>query len=61
MTIPEKKKFESQLYQFAYIPKHDEEIANLAENLADKEDQWYFSDKSGGGYPILKLFRTLFP
>lgn len=56
MTIPEKKKFESQLYQFAYIPKYDEEIANLAENLADKEDQWYFSDKSGGGYPILKNY-----
>lgn len=56
MTIPEKKKFESQLYQFAYIPKHDEEIANLAENLADKEDQWYFSDKSGVGYPILKNY-----
>ena len=49
MTIPEKKKFESQLYQFAYIPKHDEEIANLAEKLADKEDQRYLSDKTGGG------------
>ena len=38
------KNFISELFKFAYIPNYEIAIQYLAERLADKEDQWEFSD-----------------
>lgn len=38
------KTFVSELFKFAYIPNYEIAIQYLAERLADKEDQWEFSD-----------------
>ncbi len=46
-------KFESQLMQFAFIPKYNDIITDLVEKLADKEEQWYFSGNKDGKYPIM--------
>lgn len=54
--MAEKKKFESELFKFAYIPKYDDVVTYLVENLADKDDQWEYSDKSDGKYPIIRNY-----
>lgn len=38
------KPFVSELFSFAFIPKYDLAIQHLAEKLADKEEQWEFTD-----------------
>ena len=44
-----------QLFEFAYFPKYEEAIRNLAENLADPETR-DFSDATQKKYPILKNY-----
>ena len=51
-----KKKFESELYKFAFMPKYDEAIQFLSTSLANKDDEWEYSDKRDGKYPILRSY-----
>lgn len=51
------KPFVSELYQFAFIPNYDIAIQYLAEQLADKDDQWEFSDAlNPRKYTILRSY-----
>ncbi len=52
----EKKQNEMELFKFAFIPKYDDAITYLVERLSDKDDQWEFSDKTGGKYPIMRNY-----
>jgi hypothetical protein len=59
-----KKKPESELFKFAFFPLYNEAIKYLAEKLADKEDEWDFSDIRTNTHAILKnylehMFRKL--
>jgi hypothetical protein len=59
-----KMKSESELFKFAFFPSYNDAIKYLAEKLADKEDEWDFSDKKNSTYAILKnylehIFRKL--
>lgn len=49
-------KFKSKLFEFAYFPKYDESIEYLATQLADRDDQWDFSDATKKSYSILKNY-----
>jgi hypothetical protein len=44
-----------ELFAFAYIPKYEDAIKYLAENLAEKE-QWDFGNPATKKYPILKNY-----
>jgi hypothetical protein len=54
----------SELFKFAYFPKYHDAIKHLAEKLANKEDDWDFSDTKMPNHGILKnylehMFRKL--
>jgi len=44
-----------ELFDFAYVPRYEDAIRYLAENLADKEE-WDFGNPATKNYPILKNF-----
>lgn len=50
------KKYESALFKFAIFPKYDEALRYLAEELADKEDKWDFSDAKLKNLSILRNY-----
>lgn len=50
-----RKNFHSELFDFAFFPRHEASIADLADNLAAKED-WDFSDKTTKTNAILKNY-----
>jgi len=50
------KEERSELFKFAYFPKYHEAIKFLAEELANKEDEWDFSDSKIKNYSILKNY-----
>lgn len=45
----------NKIFEFAYFPRFDEQIKDLAENIADKEP-WDFSDSEDARYSILKNY-----
>ncbi len=49
------KPYKSELFNFAFFPKYEECILDLAENLAQKED-WDFSDAQEKKHTILKNY-----
>ena len=49
------KPYHSKLFEFAYFPSYDDQIKNLAENIADPES-WDFSDASKSTFSILKAY-----
>jgi hypothetical protein len=49
------KGFFSELFKFAFIPKYENAIQYLGDNLADKED-WDFSDSNQKNNSILKNY-----
>ncbi|MDR1022391.1 MAG: DUF3825 domain-containing protein [Prevotellaceae bacterium] len=55
LTIMVKKNFHSELFSFAFFPRYEASIAELADNLAAKED-WDFSDKVTKTNSILKNY-----
>jgi len=44
-----------KIFEFAFFPKYEEDMKNLAENFADKEP-WDFSDSKENRYSILKNY-----
>lgn len=54
--MSEIKKFESELFKFAVIPNYDGAINHLVTILANKEDEWEYSDKKEGKYPIMRNY-----
>lgn len=50
-----RKRFNSELFDFAFFPNFDNAIKYLAEDLADDE-KWDFSDSQEKKYPILKNY-----
>ena len=62
--IKEKTEVRMELFKFAYFPKYHDAIKFLAEELANKDDQWDFSDSKVVNHSILKnylehMFRKL--
>ena len=45
-----------QLFAFAYCPKFGESVAFLAEDLAENDEKWEFSDMPASNYSILKNY-----
>jgi len=62
--MSEKKEEKSELFKFAYFPKYNDAVKFLAEELADKDDEWDFSDSQKPNHSILRnylehMFRKL--
>jgi hypothetical protein len=55
----DKKVERSELFKFAYFPKYYDAIKFLAEELADKEDQWDFSDSQKPKKIILNIYNQV--
>lgn len=49
------KPFNSEIFNFAFFPKYEEAISDLAENIAQREN-WDFSDSMNKKYTILKNY-----
>ena len=48
------KTYQSKLFEFAYFPSYEDQIKDLAENIADHE-RWDFSDTTKCTYSILNV------
>lgn len=51
-----KKKFISEIFEFAYFPNYEKAIETLATSIADTDEQWEFSDVKVIKYSILKNY-----